>query len=80
MGWLTWLIWSPQIRNAWDEHKTVKQNLQEMGLSLGTKGMLPIKNKKASTKLDSLCYNVFIQILSAYGNLMHLTDVSGYGK
>lgn len=36
----------PQIRNAWDEHKTVKQNLQEMGLSLGTKGMLPIKNKK----------------------------------
>ncbi|XP_018918878.1 nucleolar protein 16 [Cyprinus carpio] len=36
----------PQIRKAWDEHKTVKQNLQDMGLSLGTKGMLPIKNKK----------------------------------
>lgn len=51
-----------------------------MGLSLGTKGMLPIKNKKASTKLQSLCYNVFIQILSAYDNLMHLTDVSGNGK
>lgn len=51
-----------------------------MGLSLGTKCMLPIKNKKASTKLESLCYNVFIQILSAYDNLMHLTDVSGYGK
>uniref|UniRef100_A0A672QVJ1 Nucleolar protein 16 n=1 Tax=Sinocyclocheilus grahami TaxID=75366 RepID=A0A672QVJ1_SINGR len=44
----------PQIRNAWDEHKTVKQNLQDMGLSLGTKGMLPIKNKKASTNLESL--------------------------
>ncbi|XP_016130491.1 nucleolar protein 16-like, partial [Sinocyclocheilus grahami] len=36
----------PQIRNAWDELKTVKQNLQDMGLSLGMKGMLPIKNKK----------------------------------
>uniref|UniRef100_A0A673LRJ2 Nucleolar protein 16 n=1 Tax=Sinocyclocheilus rhinocerous TaxID=307959 RepID=A0A673LRJ2_9TELE len=44
----------PQIRNSWDEHKTVKQNLQDMGLSLGMKGMLPIKNKKASTKLESL--------------------------
>uniref|UniRef100_A0A672T0A9 Nucleolar protein 16 n=1 Tax=Sinocyclocheilus grahami TaxID=75366 RepID=A0A672T0A9_SINGR len=38
-----------KIRNAWDELKTVKQNLQDMGLSLGMKGMLPIKNKKAST-------------------------------
>ncbi|CAM4671229.1 hypothetical protein PO909_008450 [Leuciscus waleckii] len=36
----------PQIRKAWDEHKTVKQNLQDMGLSPGTKGMLPIKPKK----------------------------------
>ncbi|XP_026051492.1 nucleolar protein 16 [Carassius auratus] len=36
----------PQIRKAWDEHKTVKQNLKDMGLSLGTKGMLPIKNSK----------------------------------
>uniref|UniRef100_A0A8C1UUL9 Nucleolar protein 16 n=2 Tax=Cyprinus carpio TaxID=7962 RepID=A0A8C1UUL9_CYPCA len=48
----------PQIRKAWDEHKTVKQNLQDMGLSLGTKGMLPIKNKKASTKLQSLSMEV----------------------
>uniref|UniRef100_A0A8C1FCC7 Nucleolar protein 16 n=4 Tax=Cyprinus carpio TaxID=7962 RepID=A0A8C1FCC7_CYPCA len=39
---------------AWDEHKTVKQNLQDMWLSLGMKGMLPIKNKKTSTKLESL--------------------------
>ncbi|KAG1969963.1 nucleolar protein 16 [Pimephales promelas] len=45
------LIECPQIRKAWDEHKTVKQNLQDMGLSAGTKGMLPIKPKK-DTKSD----------------------------
>ncbi|KAK2872971.1 hypothetical protein QQF64_017296 [Cirrhinus molitorella] len=36
----------PQIRKAWDEHKTVKQNLLDMGLTPGMKGLLPIKNKK----------------------------------
>ncbi|TRY99857.1 hypothetical protein DNTS_006504 [Danionella cerebrum] len=34
----------PQIRKAWDDHKTVKQNLLDMGLAPGTKGMLPIKS------------------------------------
>lgn len=49
MGYLT----SPQIRKAWDDHKTVKQNLQDMGLSLGTKELLPIKAKMASIKQES---------------------------
>lgn len=49
MGYLT----SPQIRKAWDDRKTVKQNLQDMGLSPGTKGLLPIKATKASVKHES---------------------------
>lgn len=53
VGHETGYLTSPQIRKAWDEHKTVKQNLQDMGLSPGTKGMLPIKPKKASITLES---------------------------
>ncbi|XP_056302777.1 nucleolar protein 16 [Danio aesculapii] len=47
----------PQIRKAWDEHKTVKQNLQDMGLAPGTKGMLPIKPRK-NTKVEPMETNV----------------------
>ncbi|XP_030649662.1 nucleolar protein 16 [Chanos chanos] len=39
----------PQIRTAWDDKKSVKQNLKEMGLSAGLKGVLPIKNTKSET-------------------------------
>lgn len=35
-----------QIRRAWDDQKTAKQNLADMGLLVGKKGMLPIKSKK----------------------------------
>ncbi|XP_055035980.1 nucleolar protein 16 [Misgurnus anguillicaudatus] len=35
-----------QIRKAWDDQKTPKQNLQDMGLLIGKKGILPIKNKQ----------------------------------
>ncbi|KAL6470346.1 hypothetical protein MHYP_G00214650 [Metynnis hypsauchen] len=34
-----------QIRKAWDDKKSAKQNLQDMGLSLGVKGVLPISKK-----------------------------------
>ncbi|XP_050948574.1 nucleolar protein 16 [Labeo rohita] len=50
----------PQIRNAWDEHKTVKQNLQDMGLSLGTKGLLPIKNKKESKPEEKVVLKPYV--------------------
>ncbi|XP_056586618.1 nucleolar protein 16 [Triplophysa dalaica] len=35
-----------QIRRAWDDQKTTKQNFADMGLFVGQKGILPIKTKK----------------------------------
>ncbi|XP_041948603.1 nucleolar protein 16 [Alosa pseudoharengus] len=35
-----------QIRNAWDDRKTVQQNLREMGLQHDTKTVLPIRQPK----------------------------------
>uniref|UniRef100_A0A672SYM2 Nucleolar protein 16 n=1 Tax=Sinocyclocheilus grahami TaxID=75366 RepID=A0A672SYM2_SINGR len=69
---------SPQIRNAWDELKTVKQNLQDMGLSLGMKGMLPIKNKKASTKLESLGSQLVEASLRGEDRTTCSTDMTEY--
>ncbi|KAK3524299.1 hypothetical protein QTP70_027028 [Hemibagrus guttatus] len=34
-----------QIRKAWNPHRTAKQNMQDMGLTFGTKGVLPITSK-----------------------------------
>ncbi|XP_053505288.1 nucleolar protein 16 [Ictalurus furcatus] len=34
-----------QIRKAWDIKKSAKRNMQEMGLTFGTKGLLPITSK-----------------------------------
>ncbi|XP_066501854.1 nucleolar protein 16 [Hoplias malabaricus] len=34
-----------QIRQAWDDRKSAKQNLQDMGLSFDAKGVLPISKK-----------------------------------
>ncbi|KAL7844631.1 hypothetical protein SRHO_G00231700 [Serrasalmus rhombeus] len=39
------MIECAQIRKAWDDKKSAKQNLQDMGLLLGVKGVLPISKK-----------------------------------
>ncbi|KAI4880884.1 hypothetical protein NFI96_008407 [Prochilodus magdalenae] len=41
--------WHAHIREAWDDKKSAKQNLQDMGLAFGTKGLLPI-NKKSNSE------------------------------
>ncbi|XP_044078757.1 nucleolar protein 16 [Siniperca chuatsi] len=38
-------IEDPQIRNAWDDKKSMARNLQEMGLAFDPNRTLPIKNK-----------------------------------
>ncbi|XP_062393257.1 nucleolar protein 16 [Sardina pilchardus] len=38
-----------QIRNAWDDRKTVQQNLKEMGLQHDTKTVLPIRQPKLTS-------------------------------
>ncbi|XP_051533714.1 nucleolar protein 16 [Myxocyprinus asiaticus] len=51
----------PQIRKAWDDKKTAKQNLQDMGLLLGTKGMLPIKVKQDKQEREPMETNVLLK-------------------
>lgn len=41
-----------QIRKAWDDRKSAKQNMQDMGLSYGTKGVLPINKKSLREPVD----------------------------
>ncbi|KAG9265911.1 nucleolar protein 16 [Astyanax mexicanus] len=41
-----------QIRKAWDDRKSAKQNMQDMGLSYGTKGVLPINKKSFSAPVE----------------------------
>lgn len=41
-----------QIRNAWDDRKSAKQNMQDMGLAYGTKGVLPINKKSLTEPVD----------------------------
>ncbi|XP_072518231.1 nucleolar protein 16 [Salminus brasiliensis] len=41
-----------QIRKAWDDRKSAKQNMQDMGLSFGTKGVLPINKKSLSEPVE----------------------------
>ncbi|XP_026855951.1 nucleolar protein 16 [Electrophorus electricus] len=40
------MIECPQIRKAWDNRKTAKQNLRDMGLAVGSKGVLPVNKAK----------------------------------
>ncbi|KAF7697379.1 nucleolar protein 16 [Silurus meridionalis] len=41
-----------QIRKAWDTNKTTKQNMKDMGLSFGTKSVLPITSKVSEEPED----------------------------
>lgn len=58
--------WSAQIRRAWDDQKTTKQNFADMGLFVGQKGILPIKTKKASFIFHFLPCFVFAHLLPYY--------------
>ncbi|XP_051537190.1 nucleolar protein 16-like isoform X2 [Myxocyprinus asiaticus] len=49
------------IRKAWDDQKTAKQNLQDMGLLFGTKCMLPIKAKKGKQESEPMETNVLLK-------------------
>lgn len=40
---------SAQIRKAWDDRKTVQQNLRDMGLQHDPKGVLPIRHSQVRT-------------------------------
>uniref|UniRef100_A0A3B3TY10 Nucleolar protein 16 n=1 Tax=Poecilia latipinna TaxID=48699 RepID=A0A3B3TY10_9TELE len=42
------VIFSAQIRNAWDNNKSMARNLQEMGLSFDPNRTLPIKKQTVS--------------------------------
>ncbi|KAF5897399.1 nucleolar protein 16, partial [Clarias magur] len=44
----------PQIRKAWDMRKSAKQNMQDMGLAFGTKGVLPIASKTKNESVDQI--------------------------
>lgn len=39
-------IFSPQIRNAWDNRKSMARNLQDMGLAFDPNRSLPLKKTK----------------------------------
>lgn len=42
------LFLSAQIRNAWDNRKSMARNLQEMGLTSDPNRALPIKKQRVS--------------------------------
>ncbi|KAK1788105.1 hypothetical protein P4O66_016568 [Electrophorus voltai] len=44
------MIECPQIRKAWDNRKTAKQNLRDMGLAVGSKGVLPVNKARIALK------------------------------
>lgn len=41
-------IFSPQIRNAWDNRKSMARNLQDMGLAFDPNRSLPLKKTRVN--------------------------------
>lgn len=43
-------LFSPQIRNAWDNRKSMARNLQDMGLAFDPNRSLPLKKTSVSNR------------------------------
>lgn len=61
---------SEQIRKAWDISKTTKQNMQDMGLTFGTKGVLPVTSKVRFLIPHNIYIYMYMYIL--YFNIVHI--------
>ncbi|XP_076836927.1 nucleolar protein 16 [Brachyhypopomus gauderio] len=58
-----------QIRKAWDNRKSTKQNLQDMGLAFGVKNVLPIKAKEGPVNQSVLIKPYVIKEMEAVASL-----------
>ncbi|KAB5548652.1 hypothetical protein PHYPO_G00058050 [Pangasianodon hypophthalmus] len=58
-----------QIRKAWDINKTTKQNMQDMGLAFGTKGVLPIMSKTNDEPVDQVIKPYVIREMEEEANV-----------
>ncbi|XP_062867400.1 nucleolar protein 16 [Trichomycterus rosablanca] len=58
-----------QIRKAWDAHKSAKQNMLDMGLTFGTKGLLPINEKTKDEPMEQVRKPYVIREMEAEASL-----------